>query len=193
MTNFSGPFNIKRHQSETTVVSFDASGSATYAQGADFGGAVRVAGQIAAQTIEVSGSVAFKGRVQGGADNAATLSEALFVKRVAIPANNTKVTAEVPDGSDIIRCMAFVQTPPGGSAQSTCNILVGTSAHDGRLLALTNVSTQGYYDRNTLSQTSAWSNVSGTNAKFYVHTSAVSGAIASGTSGFIGIEYIRKQ
>jgi len=187
MTTHAAPFNIKRHQTETTVVSFDASGSASFAQGLNVGGV------LVANTVEVSGSVAFKGRIQAGADAAATLSEVLCVKRVTIPANNTKVTAEVPEGSDIIGCMAFVQTPPGGSAQSTCHILVGTSAHDGRLLALTNVSTQGYYDRNTLSQTSAWSNVSGVNSKFLVHTTAVSGAIASGTSGFIGIKYIRKQ
>ncbi len=191
MTTHAAPFNIKRHGTETTVVSFDASGSATFAQGVNFGNGVRTTGGITSNTIEASASAHFKGRIQAG--EGATLSEVLCVKRVAIPANNTKVTAEVPDGSDIIGVMAFVQTPPGGSAQSTCNILVGVSAQDDRFLRISNCSAQGYYTTPTSTRTSGWASVSGAGARIMAHTTAVSGAIASGTSGFIGIQYIRRQ
>lgn len=191
MTTHAAPFNIKRHGTETTVVSFDASGSASFAQGMDFGGAVRTTGVLAGNTIDVSASAHFKGRIQAG--EGGTLSEVLCLKRVALPANNTKVTAEVPEGSDIIGVMAFVQNPPSSSALSTTNILVGTSAHDNRFLQVTNATAQGYYTAITSTRTSGWMAVSGVNARIMVHTTATSGAIASGASGYIGITYIRRQ
>ena len=180
MTRMSGPLKIKRPFEETTVASIDVSGSAKFAQGASFTGEVVVTGSVKATRLQVGTSASDSGDV-------------LLCRQIAVPNNTTKNTARIPDGCDIVDITAFIQTPPGGSAQSTCNILVGVSADDDRYLRITNVTAQGFHRAVTSTQSSGWNSVSGASAIITVHTSAVSGAIASGTSGRVNVFYVKRQ
>lgn len=143
------------------------------------------------QAVSAS-SGSFYGRLRVGS-SAADLGDVICCRQVTVPANNTKVSTTLPNGADIVDITAFIQTPPGGSAQSTTHILVGTSAQDDRFLRITNVTAQGYYRQSTSARTSAWLSVSGANAAVIVHTTAASGAIASATSGRINIFYVKRQ
>jgi len=176
MTRFTGPLKVKVPFSDTTVMRVDASGSAVFAQGANFTGTVQVLG-----------------RVRQGA-GAATLGDMVLTQQVDLPADNTKVTAAVlPDGADILDIKLFIETPPESSAASQVDILVGTSVQDARFARFSNVSAQGYYTAVNSAQTSAWTSVSGANAVVIIHTTAASGAIASATSGRLSVIYVHRQ
>ncbi len=142
---------------------------------------------------EVSASTGkFYGRLRVGS-SAADLGDVLLCRQVAVPANNTKVSTTLPNGSDIVDITAFLQTPTSSSALSTTHILVGTSAQDDRFLRITNATAQGYYRQSTSARTSGWLSVSGANSTLIVHTTAASGAIASAASGRINIFYVKRQ
>ena len=194
MTRMSAPFKIKRalDGSDTSVMSVDVSGSAKFAQGASFGAAVVVAGGITVSggAVEVGATVKAT-RMQVGT-SAADSADVLLCRQIAVPSNTTKTAVRLPDGSDIVDVTMFIQTPPGGTAQSTVNVLVGTTAQDNRFASFTNVSAQGHHKVSTR-QTSAWNSVSGASGIITVHTSAVSGAIASGASGRVNIFYVKRQ
>lgn len=195
MTTMSGPLNVKRHQTDTTVASIDASGSATFAQGADFGGVVTLHRAIAA-----SGSASFTngsltvlgaGRsVVGG--SAGDAGDIMLTQSVAIPVNTTKVAGPVlPHGARVVDVKCILATK-GASAATDVRVLVGTSAHDARFGAFT-VSAQAALHA-VSAQTSAWLNVSAAaDRQIIVHTTAVSGAIASGISGRIFVVYTKAQ
>lgn len=187
MTRMSAPWKVKQPYTDTTVASIDVSGSAKFMQGASFGGAVNVSGA----GIETTGTVKSFSRIQLGS-SAADTGDVVLCRQVALPANTTKATTRLPDGSDVVDVTMFVQTPPGGSAQSTVNVLVGTTAHDTRFASFTNVTAQGLY-KTVTRQTSGYNSVSGASGLITVHTSAVSGAIASGAAGRINIFYVKRQ
>lgn len=194
MTTFTGPIKIQPWQVETTAAEIDVSGSAKFAGGANFGGPVALGG-----TASVSASAQFAGPVQVHntlkvGSSAADVGDVVLVRQVNLPSSNTKSAATViPQGSDILDIKMFVQTPPSSSALSTTNVLIGTSAQDARFATFTNVTAQGYYTVPTSTRTSAWNSVSGASSNIIVHTTAASGAIASGASGRISIFYVKRQ
>ena len=74
MTRFTGPLKVKMPFSETTVARVDTSGSAQFAQGADFGGAVIVDG-----TLDVSGAVTFAAGISANATASSSTSSSLSI------------------------------------------------------------------------------------------------------------------
>ena len=117
----------------------------------------------------------------------------MLVKTVNISGNATKRSTTLPQGANIIDIDLFIQTSPEASAGSTVDILVGTSTHDTRFGRFVNTSAQGHY-KTADAQTSAWLSVSAADAKVVVvGCTAMSGAIASGTSGKVFVRYIKPQ
>lgn len=205
MTRFSGPIKVKMPFSETTVARVDASGSAQFAQGADFGGAVIVDG-----TMNVSGAATFgAGLTFGGAvsavatatfvapvlvgSSANSMGRVVLCQQAEISGNNTKKSMTLPAGSDVLDIKYIPRAPLSASAASIVDIIVGTSADDAKLARFTNVTGMAYHTKTVDTDVSGMASVSGASSILIVGATAVSGAIASAGRGVLTVMYVHKQ
>ena len=199
MTRFTGPLKVKMPFSETTVARVDTSGSAQFAQGADFGGNVIVDG-----SINVSGGVTFGAAISAQAtatflapmrvgSTAGALGRPMLVQQVEISGNNTKKSMTLPAGSDILDIKYVPRAPLSASAASKVDIVVGTSADDAKLARFTNVSGMFYQTKANDTDVSGMASVSGASSIIIVAATAISGAIASAGRGVLSVVYVHKQ
>ncbi len=189
-TEVSSP-QVNATEVSASVGSFTILGAGTVSANTIRATDISASSMTLAGTFVVSGASTLHGRVQVG--DAATRGDIVLVQQQRLSASTTKVTAAVlPDGADVLDIKFFVETPFASGA-TQIDVLVGTSTHDTRFARFSGVTAQGYYTVTDRTQTSAWTNVSGANANVIVHTTAVSGAVASAASGILSIMYVSKQ
>lgn len=151
-------------------------------------------GIVNVQTVSAQGASAnMMGRFKVGS-SAAALGDVVLVQSVSVPSTNTKQSmTRLPNGACILDVKMFITTRLA-SAATQVDVLVGTSTHDTRFCRFSGVTAQAAYSVPVSVQTSAWQNVSGANdTLIVVHTSAISGAIASAGGGRIAVTYYMRQ
>lgn len=170
MTRFSAPFQIKKPFAETTVATMDASGNSTQL------GTMSVTDTIKSGP---SGSQGF----------------AVLTQQASIAATTEKVqVAVLPATSDIIGASLFVKTA-FATAGADVLVRVGTSANE-TLLGAFSIDTNIAGGMHNLiggaftSAGSPWVDLGETT--LHVAVTAVSGAVASGASGILSIQYVKK-
>lgn len=197
MTRFTAPLKVKQAFSETTVMSVDTSGNLQFDGDIDFSGTIST-------DIAVSGAVSgkstgnFIGPISSG--SAAATGFVVMAQQTTLVASVNKIkVAQLPEGADVIDWFINVTTP-FATAAAHVTIEIGTSATQGLLGNIVmdgaDQITQGIKRvlETTARQTnvSGWNNVTGAGAVFHASVTAVSGAVASGGSGIITIQYIHK-
>lgn len=206
MTRFTGPLKVKMPFSETTVARVDVSGSAQFAQGADFGGNVIIDG-----TVNVSGATHFSGVVSAASSVKAVgpirsgpvakrEGTVVLTQQVTLtPSTSVNTTVAVlPTGSDILDIQFFVTTAFQSAAASGNKgvqlIRVGTSGTE-TAFGTISVSGRGRYNVAQGVFTSAgtsWLALSSANSRIMAQVTAEDGAGASAASGLLSISYLQK-
>ena len=177
MTRFTGPVKVKKAFSDVSVARIDASGSAHFAQGADFGGVLYVTG-----TAQIG---------DGTSQGKVALVQSLDLTN----ATTSTTAAVVPDGSDVTDVRLFVGTA-FATAAADVEVRIGTSANEslfGVISMDTNIAGGMHVLANGAftSAGTTWLGLSGAGAQIVARVTAVSGAIASGAAGTLFITYIQ--